>query len=666
MKRAKKWSILLLAGMLSFTGLTAGELPQAKAAGADGDSQQVKLMTFNIKNRSGTGDTAWDNRKQRVVNAIESFGPDLVGMQEGYENQIQDVLSGLAAPYASVGVSRYGNTTDEYNNILYRSDKYRVEEWGQFWLSDTPDVAGSKSAYETKYPRICTWAKFSSLSDSRAQFYYFNTHLGLTDEARAQGTNLLLERIGKYVTSPSIPVFLGGDFNMEETSASFQQIQNSNLNDTWADLGHSYTNDGTMSLFDGSVDTTHIDWIFQRNASRLQSIEINRYHENGLYPSDHYPVQLVAYIPLTGDPSPDRSGFGQASAQYSDSPSGEDVSKAFDNDKRTKFYTPHGSAWVQFRFANGGRFAINRYRLSSANDNPQLRDPKNWTVKGSNDGVNWTVLDSRSNETFELRYQTKEFTFANTARYEYIRFELNSGGSGLQVSEIDLFDYVNAARNGSATANGFVSGEGPEKAIDGTVAGNSKWAATGAEPHDLRVDLGVRHNITRFVVKHSAAGGEAADRNTVAFRIQVSDDGSNWNDAVTVADNKANVTTHNVNVFGRYARLYITDAAARSGDTSARIYEFEAYGLAEGAVFYQHANYGGYAVSLPKGRYSLDQLREAGISNDDITSLKVVGGVSVKLYWDDHFLGDSLTLTSDQPTLSAYGWNDKTSSIVIE
>ncbi|MEK4476317.1 discoidin domain-containing protein [Paenibacillus sp. FSL R7-0048] len=666
MRMSKKWTMLLLVGMMTFTGVTTGELPKAKAA-AEEDSQQVKLMTFNIRNRSGTGDIAWVNRKQRVVNAIESYGPDVIGMQEGYENQIHDLLNGLSASYASVGVSRYGNTTDEYNNILYRSDKYQAAEWGQFWLSDTPDVPGSKSTHETSYPRICTWAKFQSLDDSRAQFYYFNTHLGLTDEARAQGVGLLLNRIAKYVTSPTIPVFLGGDLNMEETSPSFQQLQNSDLNDTWADLGHSYTNDGTYSNFDGSVDTGHIDWIFQRNSTRLQSIEINRYNENGLYPSDHYPVQLTVNIPLTGDPSPDRTSFGTATSQYSDSPAGEEAAKAFDNDKRTKYYTPHGSAWVQFRFANGSRFAINRYRLTSGNDNPQLRDPKNWTVKGSNDGVNWTVLDGQSNQNFELRYQTREYAFSNTAGYEYIRFEFTSGGgSGLQVSEIELFDYVNTARNVSATADGFVYGEGPEKAIDGTVAGNSKWAATGAEPHYLQLDLGVRHNITRFVVKHSAAGGEAAELNTAAFRIQVSEDGTNWNSMVNVTDNKANVTTHNVNVFGRYARLYITDAAARSGDTAARIYEFEVYGLKEGAVFYQHGSYGGYAVSLPKGRYSLDQLIEAGIRNDDITSLRIVGGVSVKLYWNDNFQGDSLTLTSDQTTLSPYGWNDKASSIVIE
>ncbi|MDN4070050.1 endonuclease/exonuclease/phosphatase family protein [Paenibacillus sp. FSL R5-0407] len=260
-------------------------------------SQQLKIMTFNIRNRSGTGDIAWVNRRSLVIRAIESFGPDLLGMQEGYRDQIQDILEGLPVPYGSVGISRYGNTEDEYNNILYRSDKLRIVDWGQFWLSDAPDLPGSLSKHETKYPRICTWAKFRMLNEGEAAFYYFNTHLGLTEEARSQGINIVLDRIQRYVDDPEIPLFLGGDFNMEETSSLFKRIEEANLQDTWAALGHSYIHDGTYNNFESTRNLEHIDWIFQRNCTALQAIEINDYHENGRYPSDHFPVQLTVEIP---------------------------------------------------------------------------------------------------------------------------------------------------------------------------------------------------------------------------------------------------------------------------------------------------------------------------------------------------------------------------------
>lgn len=663
----KKICSLFFILMITLTGINVAVVYKVEAE--ELGSYNLKLMTFNIRNNaSGTGEIAWANRKHRVANAIKSYTPDIVGIQEAYKDQIDYLQANLNASYASIGVSRNGDTTNEYNNILYRSDKFEVVESGQFWLSDTPDVPGSKGIYETKYPRICTWAKFRALDNSKAEFYYFNTHLGLTEGAKLQGATIILDRISKYVTSSNIPVFLGGDMNAEETTTTFQMLQNSSLSDTWADAGHQYGGeDGTVTNnFDGIRTGGHIDWIFQQNVKKINSIEINYYNEGGHYPSDHYPVQLNVDIPLTGDPAPDRTNFGIASSQYTDSPNGEDVAKAFDGNNKTKYYTPHGTAWIQFRFANGNQFAINRYRITSANDNKTSRDPKNWTVQGSNNGTSWTTLDTRTNQDFELRFQTKEFAFNNTTGYEYIRFNITSnGGSALQVSEIQLFDYVNAARNATATADGYVSGEQPSKAIDGAVIGNSKWAAIGPEPHWLALDLGTRHNITQFIIKHAATGGETKKMNTVNYKVQVSDDNATWNDVVVTTGNIANVTTHQVNEFGRYVRLYITDAAAKIGDTSARIYELEVYGLNKGATFYQHANYGGYAVTLPKGNYTLAQLQEMGIKNDDISSLRVFGGSTVELYWDNNFNGSVLTLNTDHTTFSAYGWNDKTSSIKI-
>ncbi|CAG7623277.1 hypothetical protein PAESOLCIP111_02503 [Paenibacillus solanacearum] len=654
-------AVLLVVLICSMIGVP----PKANAAGQE--AMGMKLMTFNVRNLNGDNGTvnAWDNRKSIAVNAINTFGPDLIGMQEAYEVQIQYFLNQLGPNYTSIGKSRQGNTSNEYNNIMYRSDKLNVLESGQFWLSETPDVV-SKSSYDADHERICTWGKFQSKSDKRAVFYYFNTHLSLKSAAREQAAGLILERIAHYVTSANAPVFIGGDFNSEETGNAYMIVNGSDFNDTWSDAGKPFVNDSTFSNYDGSTTGGHIDWIFQRNALKINSLDINTYNENGRYPSDHYPVQLNVDIPLTGEPMPDRTSAGTATAQYTDSPSGEEVAKAFDDAKTSKFYVPHGSVWVQYRFANGSQFAINRYRLTSANDNAGIRDPKDWTVKGSHDGVNWTTLDTRTNESFPLRFQTKEYTFNNSAGYEYIRFDFTSGGgSKFQIAEIELYDHVNVARNRSATADGAVSGESPGKAVDGAVAGNSKWAATGPEPHWLQVDLGSRHNLYHFIVKHAGAGGESSAMNTVDYKIQVSDDAANWTDAVAITGNIANVTTHRANAFGRYIRLYITDGAAKSGDTSARIYELEAYGLTAGATFYKDGSYGGYAVTLPKGSYTLAQLEEAGIGNDDITSLRVFGGVTVELYWDDQFQGAVLTRTEDDSSLTPEGWSDKTSSIKI-
>lgn len=50
---------------------------------------------------------------------------------------------------------------------------------------------------------------------------------------------------------------------------------------------------------------------------------------------------------------------------------------------------------------------VNKYTLTSGNDVSE-RDPKNWTE-----------LDSRSNESFADRNETKEYTFDSTTSYKY-------------------------------------------------------------------------------------------------------------------------------------------------------------------------------------------------------------------------------------------------------
>lgn len=82
-------------------------------------------------------------------------------------------------------------------------------------------------------------------------------------------------------------------------------------------------------------------------------------------------------------------------------------------------------------------------------------------------------------------------------------------------------------------------------------------------------------------------------------------------------------------------------------------------------TLFQDANYGGYSVSLPVGSYNLAALKNQGLLNDDLTSLKVTSGYKVTLYADDNFSGASLVKTADDATLVDDNWNDMASSLVV-
>jgi hypothetical protein len=122
-------------------------------------------------------------------------------------------------------------------------------------------------------------------------------------------------------------------------------------------------------------------------------------------------------------------------------PAREEASKAFDNNISTKWYNFYnsGTTWIQYQFCNNTAYAVNSYSLTSANDMP-LRDPRSLKLYGSNDGTNFTLLDSRSNISFTSRFQKQTFTFTNISFYKYYKFEFmaNPGNDGLQLSEIEL------------------------------------------------------------------------------------------------------------------------------------------------------------------------------------------------------------------------------------
>lgn len=130
---------------------------------------------------------------------------------------------------------------------------------------------------------------------------------------------------------------------------------------------------------------------------------------------------------------------GTLSAQYTTgSPSGEEYTRVIDNSTSTKYLTQHTAAWLQFRPNTAA--TVVRYTITSANDVP-ARDPKNWTLQGSNNGTSWTTLNTQTNQTFATRLLTKSYTFTNTTAYTYYRLNITAVGSGsiMQMAEWELF-----------------------------------------------------------------------------------------------------------------------------------------------------------------------------------------------------------------------------------
>ncbi|MTI88971.1 MAG: hypothetical protein FH748_13515 [Balneolaceae bacterium] len=86
-------------------------------------------MSWNIRyNNPNDGDNSWDHRKEWVANLIRFHEPNVLGTQEGLDEQIS-YLDSVLSRYSYVGVGRDdGKQAGEYTAIFYRTDQLDVVE----------------------------------------------------------------------------------------------------------------------------------------------------------------------------------------------------------------------------------------------------------------------------------------------------------------------------------------------------------------------------------------------------------------------------------------------------------------------------------------------------------------------------------------------------------
>lgn len=93
------------------------------------------------------------------------------------------------------------------------------------------------------------------------------------------------------------------------------------------------------------------------------------------------------------------------------------------------------------RFDFSDPVTVSAYSLTSANDASE-RDPADWHLEGSHDGSAWTRLDSREDEEFRRRFETREYTVAHPGAFRHYRLRItaNCGADMTQLSRVRFFD----------------------------------------------------------------------------------------------------------------------------------------------------------------------------------------------------------------------------------
>lgn len=257
----------------------------------------LRVMSFNIRyGTAADGPNSWSERRNLVLEAIGSFAPDVLGLQEALDFQVGFLARQLPF-YSYVGCGREdGRTAGEFTPVFFRTARFQLRRNGQFWLSETPEAAGSKG-WGASHPRIVTWAVLAD-THSGQEVAVLNTHFTYhSDAARVASANLLCQKAREIAVDRMIVM---GDFNATEDDETYRRLLEDfpeapgNLLDSYRQA-HPQRRPAEATRHDfGQVEAgSRIDWILHSVHLATCSAAIDRFEKSGRFPSDHFPVTAV-------------------------------------------------------------------------------------------------------------------------------------------------------------------------------------------------------------------------------------------------------------------------------------------------------------------------------------------------------------------------------------
>ena len=255
------------------------------------DGLSLNLVTFNIRMPSKSdGPNEWKYRRGLVVETIKGMEPDVMGVQEAFAFQMKELDKSLPN-HAYVGVGRDDGKADgEFAGIFYRSDRFELIESDTFWLSDTPFTVASNT-WDAACTRICTWLQLREKTSKRT-FSVYNAHYDHISKVARENSSkaIVMQMIANEHDGK--PLILMGDFNTGPSSAPMRTLFNGEemllFQNTLKQDGEEQATYGGWS---GRIKGRQIDYILiASDPHTVVESGINRHHQGGRYPSDHYPV----------------------------------------------------------------------------------------------------------------------------------------------------------------------------------------------------------------------------------------------------------------------------------------------------------------------------------------------------------------------------------------
>ena len=254
----------------------------------------MKIVTFNIRSvwcGACDGINSFVHRAGLVLNTIDEKMPDVICFQEVVPQIDAFLKKHMNREYRYLYHGRNADLGGEGLVVAYRAEKLELLNMACEWMSPTPFVPGSRFPEQSECPRILMTYEFRELA-SKKLFRVYNTHLDhISDSARVLGIKQTVETMKRDQDRMTMPVFLMGDFNALPDSETIRYT-NENTVFPMVDLTTAFT--GTYHGF-GKYSENKIDYIYTdpETAKKEHAAALWDEQVNGIYLSDHYPVELT-------------------------------------------------------------------------------------------------------------------------------------------------------------------------------------------------------------------------------------------------------------------------------------------------------------------------------------------------------------------------------------
>ena len=256
--------------------------------------KDTRIMSFNLRCIDVNGVQVKD-RLDILVRQIKEIMPDSLGMQEATPEMMKRFRI-MLPEYAIVGVERENGgsifKSGESCPVMFLRTKYCLLDYGNFWLSDTPDVPSFGEGAACK--RICTWVKLREKLTGKV-FVHVNTHYDhVSEEARVFGANQVMNFIEQNFAS--LPLFFTADMNTTEGTDTYDIMTEKLIDSRYA----AEESVGGLT-FHGTNPETHresvIDFILCTGDVDVRAYRVVTKGIDGRFSSDHFPLYADVRIP---------------------------------------------------------------------------------------------------------------------------------------------------------------------------------------------------------------------------------------------------------------------------------------------------------------------------------------------------------------------------------